>query len=540
LLAAIIAIQAAVIFCSSRRTSLTFDEITFIAGGSRGFATGRFDLVPDHPALIQYLYGLPAYLMGLRYPSEPVDTGEGVGFYRYDYAQALFFKMGNDFEAMVLAARLVALACALLLPVMAYAFSVSRWGPACGLLAAGLTAFLPDVLAHGGVAYSDLPGAVLYFAAVWAAEAMARRPGAGRGALTGLLIALALGLKFSAVLLLPVTAGIVLWEWWDRRNDQAWLYGMLHAGCSLAAAAYLSSFLLYRADPALAALRLGLALTISHVGEGHVAPSYLLGSTSAGGWWYFNLAAFFLKTPAALHGLLLMAAVAAVLAIRAGKRDLRPFRGILVGMAFFAVALLRSHLAIGFRHALPLLPFLCVLAAVGAISLWRRRSRPLRALIAALSIWAVASPLSWYPHFLAFTSEYVRTRDGGHEVLLDSNLDWGQGLIELRDHLRRHGISRVALSYFGSALPEAYGIDYLPFASFLTLPERPLPAGALPPDRFVISATTLHGLYVEGDPFRAFREAVPEAVVAHTLFIYRASVIPSAGAASTSGIPAAR
>ena len=45
----------------------------------------------------------------------------------------------------------------------------------------------------------------------------------------------------------------------------------------------------------------------------------------------------------------------------------------------------------------------------------------------------------------------VRTTD---KVLLDSNLDWGQDLITLRDYMRRGNIDHVDLAYFGRVDPQ--------------------------------------------------------------------------------------
>ena len=63
----------------------------------------------------------------------------------------------------------------------------------------------------------------------------------------------------------------------------------------------------------------------------------------------------------------------------------------------------------------------------------------------------VVSATSAYPHFLAYTSEYVRD-DDGYTVLADSSLDWGQGLVDLREFMEEQEIERVSLAYF-VALP---------------------------------------------------------------------------------------
>ena len=46
--------------------------------------------------------------------------------------------------------------------------------------------------------------------------------------------------------------------------------------------------------------------------------------------------------------------------------------------------------------------------------------------------------------------------------LLDSSLDWGQGLLALREWMADNQVPAVRLSHFGSAVPEAYGIEYVP------------------------------------------------------------------------------
>jgi hypothetical protein len=112
-------------------------------------------------------------------------------------------------------------------------------------------------------------------------------------------------------------------------------------------------------------------------------------------------------------------------------------------------------------------------------------------------------------------------RDDGYRVLVDSSLDWGQGLLQLRDYLRREGIPRVYLSYFGSALPDGYGIDYVPLASFFPLPPPAAPADRARPSVVVISATNLVGNHLQGDPFAALRQRRPDHVVGHVMFVYR-------------------
>jgi hypothetical protein len=140
-----------------------------------------------------------------------------------------------------------------------------------------------------------------------------------------------------------------------------------------------------------------------------------------------------------------------------------------------------------------------------------------RAIAAVAGVAVIASTLRAYPYFLSYLSEYAAGRPL-YRTLVDSSTDWGQGLVGLREYMRRNGIERVALAYFGSALPEAYGIDYVALPSSFMLPR---PVGAGPPTRFVaISATLLAGGYVEGDPYAQMRELEPVAVAGGTIYVF--------------------
>jgi 4-amino-4-deoxy-L-arabinose transferase-like glycosyltransferase len=527
LLTMIVCGYAALTIGAMVRQSTTFDEIVLIAGGARGFATGNFDLAPEHPPFTQYLYGLPVHLAGAELPEVELDfvRGGDMGT-RYTYARLFFWASGNDPERLALLGRLPAVLCGVLTIVLVFAWTSGRAGAGAGLLAAGLVALVPDMLAHGGVAYNDIALAPAFFGALWAVDAALRRPTIPRAALAGCLAALALLVKFSAIALLPAAGLLLLLELGTRADRAVWLRRIAVATCALIVAFHVTLVIGYRGELTLEELRYGLGFTFMHVNEGHGAPAYLLGSTSATGWWYFYPVAFLLKTPAALH---VLAAVAAGLTLKqAGdwksvprRLAASPLRMPMAGLIAFGAALLASSLNIGFRYALPMLPFLCVLVAIGLAGAWRNAARWQRGSLAGVLAWYAASVLWVYPNFLAYTSEYVADSGRGDGALLDSSLDWGQGLIQLRELMQRESIERVYLSYFGSALPGGYGIDYEPMPSFFAIPPVRAPGSAPAPAYLALSATNLHGIYLPGDPFAHFREIEPDFIVARSLFLYR-------------------
>jgi hypothetical protein len=135
--------------------------------------------------------------------------------------------------------------------------------------------------------------------------------------------------------------------------------------------------------------------------------------------------------------------------------------------------------------------------------------------IAALVAGYVVASALHHPFYLSYLSEYAWGRPL-YMTLVDSNTDWGQGLVALRSYLREHGIGQVALGYNGTALPEGYGIHYVAMPSFLELPS--VEQGA--PRYLVVSATLLAGMYVPGDPYGPLRSVKPVAIVAETLYVF--------------------
>ncbi len=615
---------------------------------------------------MQYLYGAAAHLAGVDLPEEgTIETDDGTrdrwgAFNRFVYAQRVFFRSGNDPERLAFATRLVGVVLAVGLAALVAVLTWRLAGPPAALLAATLTAFLPDVLAHAGITYNDVPLALAYLAGLWAWDRAIRRPTLARAAVAAVLSGLALGVKFSALALGAAALVLFVLEAMARGRDRAW---WTRIGTLLPPAVlitYVTLVLVYRGDVALTDFRWGIAQNIWHASFGHGVPVTLLGRTSPDGFWYFFPLAIVLKTPAALHALGLLAVIGfwrswtgratapgmddapeaaapgldgsreatvpgldghrgaaspgmdrdpgatapgmdtdwgtgrlgergsgeagppdqADRGAEAGPREPAPagpddtpdpardtaprepahagpgdapdpardtaprelgsprdpaavggrrsavlttrLRLVVVGALVFLAFLLQANLNIGIRHALPLLPLLAILVAVGATRLWRAGPRLARWAVGVLIVAFVASSLAYYPHFLTYFTEYVPFRkELGHRVMVDSNLDWGQGLLELRDWMDERGVERIYLSYFGSALPSGYGIDYVPLQSFFPLRPPDAPDDAPDPEWLVVSATNLAGMYLPRDPFTRLRLTPPYDVLANSMYVYR-------------------
>ena len=519
LLLLILLVSGGAITLAMRRTSTTFDETILVAGGARGYQSGDWSLAPEHPPLTQYLYGLLPHLTGPKYPDEGVFGKE-----RYRYSSAFFFGVGNDPERMAFLGRLPAVACALLLVVVVFYTTRRRFGDPAALLAAAMVAFLPDVLAHGGVAYNDVPVALAIFSALYLADAAIRQPTIWKGAAFGIVAGLALGTKNSAITIAPIALLLLTEEAVVRRAEREWAVRISLAAAAALLGTYLALVATYRGDFTLHEYRYAIGFVLGQVTEAKM-PGYLLGTTTRGGRWSYFPIAFLFKTSAGFHILLALAALYFGSRVREPgllQRMLSsPLRVPFTALLVLVPVLLTSELNLGFRYALPALPMLAVLAAVGVARLWRSTTRSLRMVIIAATACLIIHPLSYYPNFLTYISEYGPGRDRNYTVLADASMDWGQGLIQLRDFMREHNIPRVYLSYYGTAWPAGYGIDYVPVLSFFGLP-RLAPSQAPPPRYIVISATNLVGARYFGgtDPYRQYREHDPDYVVGNTMFIY--------------------
>jgi hypothetical protein len=260
----------------------------------------------------------------------------------------------------------------------------------------------------------------------------------------------------------------------------------------------------------------GFFYVLFHQHGGH--ESFLLGQYSADGWWYYFPVAFLVKTP--LGSLVLIAA--ALIFYRAGT----PLRGrnalfLLVPVAFIFLALTRVRINIGVRHILTVYPILFVLASRLATIQFRRAWVGLALLGLPLAATAYSS-LRVAPHDLAYFNELAGGPVGGRRYLSDSNLDWGQDLQGLKTYLEREGLGRIYLSYFGSAPPHCYGIEYqyLPSYSAYYLPSESLvPKSAQ--EILAISVLNLQGSYFQDkDLYRWLETRTPRAMIGYSIYVY--------------------
>ncbi|MCZ7668410.1 MAG: hypothetical protein M5U34_15060 [Chloroflexi bacterium] len=175
------------------------------------------------------------------------------------------------------------------------------------------------------------------------------------------------------------------------------------------------------------------------------------------GLWLISPTAFMVKTPLVI--LLLLGLAAVVLLWREETRRTAVFL-LILPLCYFLFSL-TSGLNIGYRHLLPMLPFLLILisglttpgkkVADGKYAI-RNTHYVLWAGIAIL----MATTLWIHPHYLSYFNLLAGGPNGGRDILVDSNVDWGQDLLRLRAWQVENDVDLLKLGYFGSADPRLF------------------------------------------------------------------------------------
>jgi 4-amino-4-deoxy-L-arabinose transferase-like glycosyltransferase len=551
--------------------SATFDEPINLMQGLEWLASGYLTAPVDYGPLPRLMAAASVRLSAVPLSYAPATLPWAPSIRPRLAQQALY--LDNDADRLLFWGRAAFLPLQLLLAVTVFSWSRRCWGPGGGLVSLVLCAFHPSLLAHGSLITSDFPVTAFLFTSFSCLELGLRRATWLRFAACGLLLGLALMSKVSALAAIPVVVAVLCarvisrqpWRTTVVRGEaegasrsRRGLLALL-AFCIVLAVAetVIWGFYGFRygsftdADPLrgekakmIAELRvetllesaprerflevaerlralpepylLGMRYTFKHMER---RLSYFLGRRSfTGSVWYFPVA-FLLKAP--LGFLLLLAWVAYDLLRRRLVLGATRALALLLFPAFFLLEAVSSHIDLGERYILPVYPFLLVLAG-GAASFIRAPSLARKTLAWGALLWALGSSLAIYPHYLAYFNELAGGPRGGMRYLGDSNLDWGQDLRGVRPWMEKHGVRHIKLGYFGTALPQYYGLsfEWLPSVGFLN--DQPGTRVVHEGDTLAVSATCLQGFYFADMHTYRFLDAFePVDHLGYSIYLYR-------------------
>jgi tetratricopeptide (TPR) repeat protein len=521
---------ALVLTAGGTRESETIDEALFIAGGAVQVRHLDPNVDFSHPPLLRWVAGIPAVVLGGARVLEPapivprgaVDLYAYKGSDVFDYSVPFFYDSGNSHDRVLFWGRAPFALLGALLGWLVFAAARRLFGPWPALLALLAYAFTPEILAHAQWAHSDLASALtLFLVAITLAGALERSTPRSY-LLLGASMGLATATKLTALLLWPPI--LVLLVLFRRESWSA----LARKTAVAIAVTYATIVISYLPKPRLLGPHEFLAGDLEQMRISNLAPilrvvplpdsflkgvfytqltgqrgqiAFFHGQTSTRGWWYYFPAAIFLKYPT---GLLVLA----LSGLAVFWRSRQPLAVKLAGTVPPAVILLAAMgqtINIGVRSVLPIAPFLALWVAAAFAGLKRRAWRGVSAALLATSI---ASGVFAYPEFLAYFNPLLGGTKAADKWLIDSNLDWGQGLPALAKEMRKRGISAVHLSFFGGGRPSHWGI-------------RTLDPDVVVPGWYAISRSNLSGCWFPGDPYAWLRRMKPVALPSGSIALFR-------------------
>jgi hypothetical protein len=456
--------------------SPTIDEPVYVATAEVYRQQHSLRYNPEHPPL-----GKLIIAAGTAFAGPALDPGYPGNQTRL--GRHLLYENGNNPFQVMLYARLPIILLTLLFGLVVLAFARDLAGPVGGLIALALYAFSPDVIAHGSLATLDVPAAGMLLTAVWLTWRARNRPLLYLP-LAGAALGAALATRMSVLPAVPLLVLLAALSAWHAQravperpptalNRRLLLTAAAALGAGLLAVALV--WLTYLAvDPRLrwisppglpdpAGLK-GLAVDLMPFPQAYrdgmlvqlkfenkLYNGFLLGEAYRGSPWYYMPVALLIKTPLGMLALWAAGAITMLVLpkLRVAALYLLPVSAVLL---LFTMTGSRNF---GTRYVIVLPLFLAV--AAGAVALIRFRWAHLATGALVLSV-AVGSLLT-FPYYLPYSNVAFGGTDNTHRNLHDANVDWGQDLARLGQHLRtRYPGERIWLVYKGAGVPSYYGI----------------------------------------------------------------------------------
>lgn len=283
---------------------------------------------------------------------------------------------------------------------------------------------------------------------------------------------------------------------------------------------------------------------------------YLNGVLRRTGWWYYYLATLAYKVPEGTW-LLLLGSFAVLAAVRRSREAWADEIALwtVPSVVLFAMSFL-TDINIGLRYILAIFPYVYIQA--GKLVPWveslagRGRGAGRAALLGGVAL-TIAATMGIHPSYLAYFNVVSGGPDRTPTRLIDSNLDWGQDLVNLRAWCRENIPNEpIGLAYFGQINPSIFTLRGDRFDWFLP-PTRPGalvsmlpptarltgPAQQLKPGWYAVSATLVYGLnwrfydptpytnevwapswFSYEEAFGYFRHFQPERRIGHSIYLY--------------------
>jgi hypothetical protein len=506
-----------------RTQSLTNDEALHIVAGTEAWRFNRFERWNDHPPLVFLLSTLPVLA---------VNGSISVG-YDVRYVDGI----SPSPEVLAWSARIVIVGLGILLGVLVWLAARRLFSEGAANFALALYAFSPALIANFSISCNDGATALVTFAVAMQLVYWRRTLSWGRAIGLAFLLGAMLCTKFSLPVMFALALGLVLilkpttvtWnpKNWNWRQAIAmlvisfffvWGTYFFHMTKVEVKNGFVSvtspnrtkattgdthrHFNLTAYIPAGEYIE-GMARVANHLKLGH--PSYFLGQVQYDkGWKMYFPTVVALKWPPVVLALFLAAVALGIAGRIKFPTDLLIYA--LFPAVYFFMAIF-SKVDLGERHILLVYPFALLFVA----SLWKyaQQKRVIAALFLALLVVNAVDVLRYAPGYLSYFTPFVNPATSW-KLLSDSNLDWGQGLLALREYQNQHPNDPIHLDYFGTIDPKLYGIRYT------QLHPNERVSGTV-----VVSATYLSGQLLEDPNAYHWLLQYPAKILDHSIYVFQ-------------------
>ncbi|MHB1423819.1 MAG: ArnT family glycosyltransferase [Gemmataceae bacterium] len=465
---------------------VTVDESGHLAAGLYHWQAGCYDMYQVNPPLPRMLAVLPA----LADPDIPSILPVASGGWRNEFTNARLhaYECGPYYLHFLRLARLAGIFWSVLGAWIVYCWSHRLYGRGGGLISLALWCFSPNVLAHGQMATPDLPATVAGLAATYQYWHYLRSPTWLDAILAGFLLGIALLCKLTLLVLFAIWS--VLWIIQRFQTQKSTRPRTLH-GCAMIFLSLLVLNLGYGFDqtckplgdfqffsellanrpignrfrdtsfrwlpvPVPAEYLRGIDMQRYEFEHGYF--SYLMGEWRSQGWWYYYLIGLTLKVPLSTWCLILIGLVLLIARRPSGccwRDDLTLWLPVVVILGLVSSQIGFNH---HLRYVLPLFPYAFIAAGRTSWLLYLPKWR-LGWIAPVLVLVTITTTVRIHPHHLSYFNELAGGPNHGHDYLLDSNIDWGQDLLFLKQWLNDHPEAYpLGLAHFNFVDPSVVGI----------------------------------------------------------------------------------
>lgn len=526
-MSAILAVQIATGIDAARKNSQTYDEAVHLAAGYSCYVTGLFGMnAIDHPPLAKLIAAFPLLFLKPDFLSASHPWRADMQGNQYRIGDFFLYKNRIDAARLLGAGRGAMIAFGALFTLALFLCAKKSFGTAAALASTAFWVFYPAAAGNYFLITTDYAATAFFFLAAFSfREALGEVKGYFWSVSAGAAAGAALASKFSMATLPVSLAAVYLLAL--KNGDVAGSPARKAVATAGAAAAVVwASYFFSNSEYFFR----GLGYTLRSAALTPRA-SFLMGEYTVGGWLYYFPATLILKTPAAL-----IASAAVYFFLEKKPREAGHAEGksaetptaarhtlylTIPAMVFFAAACF-SKIQIGHRHILPVYPFIVIFAGAGAAALLRKNAYS-KILAVFLLASCAAEFAAVHPWHISYFSHIFGGPARGHKYLLDSNLDWGQGLSDLSAFLKTRGVDGIYLSYFGTADPEYHGIKYRPVGFVTNVPRggSDVNISAQPQKYLAVSATNLlANYYADKNIFEPLRDIKPVYTAARSIYVY--------------------